>query len=128
MAITSDQEVQGLFISVSQSDRQRQARTSPVTFPRGGNPTSLPRVGSGWRKWQEVGIIYADYAGTRQTWCSGHAQEAGGNLLGSTPTAGSAESPRLPKIRAQERGVMHVTPGADDIASQAGHQLRQKKE
>ena len=114
-----------LFISVSQSDEiSAKPDTSPVTFHEALNPTITSRAVGSWvaqnlgKKWW---IVYADYAWGKQNnmVLQDTLKKHGGTLLGSTPyPLGSAEfSAHLPKIRAAKPEVlMHVTPGADDIA------------
>src|ERR1700741_2814742 len=114
-----------LFISTSQSDEiSAKPDTSPVTFHEALNPTITSRVVGKWvmenlgKKWW---IVYADYAWGKQNNAvlQDTLKKHGGTLLGSTPyPLGSAEfSAHLPKIRAAKPEVlMHVTPGADDIA------------
>jgi branched-chain amino acid transport system substrate-binding protein len=114
-----------LFISVSQSDEiSAKPDTSPVTFHEALNPTITSRAVGNWvaqnlgKKWW---IVYADYAWGKQNnmVLQDVLKKQGGTLLGSTPyPLGSAEfSAHLPKIRAAKPEVlMHVTPGADDIA------------
>jgi branched-chain amino acid transport system substrate-binding protein len=114
-----------LYISVSQSDEiSAKPDTSPLTFHEALNPTITCRAVGQWiaqnlgKKWW---LVYADYAWGKQ--CNAVLQETlkkhGGSVLGATPyPLGSAEfSAHLPKIQAAKPEVLvHVTPGADDIA------------
>jgi branched-chain amino acid transport system substrate-binding protein len=114
-----------LFISVSQSDEiSAKPDTSPVTFHEALNPTITSRAVGNWvaqnlgKKWW---IVYADYAWGKQNNAvlQDVLKKQGGTLLGATPyPLGSAEfSAHLPRIQAAKPEVlMHVTPGADDIA------------
>jgi branched-chain amino acid transport system substrate-binding protein len=114
-----------LFISVSQSDEiSAKPDTSPLTFHEALNPTITSRAVGSWAA-QNLGkrwwIVYADYAWGKQN--NAVMQETlkkqGGTLLGATPyPLGNPEfSAHLPKIQAAKPEVLvHVTPGADDIA------------
>ena len=114
-----------LFISVSQSDEiSAKPDTSPVTFHEALNPTITSRALGTWvaqnlgKKWW---IIYADYAWGKQNnmVLTETLKKHGGTVVGSTPyPLGQPEfSAHLPKIIAAKPEVlMHVTPGADDIA------------
>ncbi len=114
-----------LFVSVSQSDEiSAKPDTSPLTFHEALNPTITSRVVANWtaqnlgKKWW---IIYADYAWGKQNNAVLQAalKKNNGTLLGSTPyPLGNPEfSAHLPRIQAAKPEVLvHVTPGADDIA------------
>ncbi len=114
-----------LFISVSQSDEiSAKPDTSPLTFHEALNPTITSRTLGSWvaqnlgKKWW---IIYADYAWGKQNNAvlTDTAKRHGVTILGSTPyPLGNPEfSAHLPKIQAAKPEVLlHVTPGADDIA------------
>jgi branched-chain amino acid transport system substrate-binding protein len=114
-----------LFISVSQSDEiSAKPDTSPLTFHEALNPTITSRAMGTWiaqnlgKKWW---IIYADYAWGKQNnmVLTDTAKKHGVTILGSTPyPLGNPEfSAHLPKIQAAKPEVLvHVTPGADDIA------------
>jgi branched-chain amino acid transport system substrate-binding protein len=114
-----------LFISVSQSDEiSAKPDTSPLTFHEALNPTITSRAMGTWvaqnlgKKWW---IIYADYAWGKQNnmVLTETLKKLGGTVIGSTPyPLGQPEfSAHLPKIIAAKPEVMmHITPGADDIA------------
>ena len=114
-----------LFISVSQSDEiSAKPDTSPLTFHEALNPTITSRAMGTWiaqnlgRKWW---IIYADYAWGKQNNAvlNETAKKHGVTVVGSTPyPLGNPEfSAHIPKIQAAKPEVLvHVTPGADDIA------------
>jgi branched-chain amino acid transport system substrate-binding protein len=114
-----------LFISVSQSDEiSAKPDTSPLTFHEALNPTITSRAMGLWitqnlgKKWW---IIYADYAWGKQNNAvlQGVLKKQGGTVVGATPyPLGNPEfSAHLPKIMAAKPEVLvHVTPGADDIA------------
>ena len=114
-----------LFISVSQSDEiSAKPDTSPLTFHEALNPTITSRAMGTWiaqnlgKKWW---IIYADYAWGKQNnmVLNDVAKKQGVTMLGSTPyPLGNPEfSAHLPKIQAAKPEVLvHITPGADDIA------------
>ena len=114
-----------LFISVSQSDEiSAKPDTSPLTFHEALNPTITSRAMGTWiaqnlgKKWW---IIYADYAWGKQNNAvlTETGKKHGVTILGSTPyPLGNPEfSAHLPKIQAAKPEVLvHVTPGADDIA------------
>jgi branched-chain amino acid transport system substrate-binding protein len=114
-----------LFISVSQSDEiSAKPDTSPLTFHEALNPTITSRAVGTWvaqnlgKKWW---IIYADYAWGKQNNAvlQDTLKKLGGTVLGATPyPLGNPEfSAHLPKIQAAKPEVlMHMTPGADDIA------------
>ncbi len=114
-----------LFISVSQSDEiSAKPDTSPWTFHEALNPTITSRAMGTWiaqnlgKKWW---VIYADYAWGKQNnmVLTETLKKLGGTVLGSTPyPLGQPEfSAHLPKIIAAKPEVLvHVTPGADDIA------------
>jgi branched-chain amino acid transport system substrate-binding protein len=114
-----------LFVSVSQSDEiSAKPDTSPLTFHEALNPTITSRAMGTWvaqnlgKKWW---IIYADYAWGKQNnmVLTETLKKLGGTVIGSTPyPLGQPEfSAHLPKIIAAKPEVMmHITPGADDIA------------
>jgi branched-chain amino acid transport system substrate-binding protein len=114
-----------LFISVSQSDEiSAKPDTSAWTFHEALNPTITSRAMGTWiaqnlgKKWW---VIYADYAWGKQNnmVLTETLKKLGGTVLGSTPyPLGQPEfSAHLPKIIAAKPEVLvHVTPGADDIA------------
>ena len=114
-----------MFISVSQSDEiSAKPDTSPLTFHEALNPTITSRAMGTWiaqnlgKKWW---VIYADYAWGKQNnmVLTETLKKLGGTVVGSTPyPLGQPEfSAHLPKIIAAKPEVLvHVTPGADDIA------------
>ena len=114
-----------LFISTSQSDEiTAKPDAHPLTFHEALNPTITSRAMGTWiaqnlgKKWW---IIYADYAWGKQNNAvlNDVAKKQGVTVLGSTPyPLGNPEfSAHLPKIQAAKPEVLvHVTPGADDIA------------
>src|SRR5256712_8683141 len=126
MAINEQTKKAGkLFISVSQSDEiTARPDWGPLTFHEALNPTITSRAVGNWlaqnlgKKWW---ILYADYAWGKQNNAvlTEVLKRQGGVLLGSTPyPLGNPEfSAHLPKIQAAKPEVLvHITPGADDIA------------
>jgi branched-chain amino acid transport system substrate-binding protein len=114
-----------LFISVSQSDEiTAKPDAHALTFHEALNPTITSRAMGTWtannlgKKWW---IIYADYAWGKQNNAvlNEVAKKEGVTVLGSTPyPLGNPEfSAHLPRIQsAKPEVLMHITPGADDIA------------
>ena len=114
-----------LYVSTSQSDEiTAKPDGSPITFHEALNPTITCRILGHWIDAEPRQEVVDHLRRLRvgqavQLGVAGRAQEAGWQLLGTTPyPLGSAEfSAHLPKIQAAKPDVLvNAAPGADNIA------------